>query len=179
MLVSDVEKQVLRLLDEVSVTDYAERMYRMIDEAQREIATTWGFIRRACTLEVTAGEPTELPANFYAMEKADREDFEIVPMEVGGQWKNGIIFSEGGTVRILYKAYPTEVTESDAAMEIELAPEYHTALCCYVAALTQHNEYDKRAYQIFMERYNNSIASVQHAKQMTGKARVVNYGRII
>lgn len=179
MTVNDVEKQVLRLLDEVGVTDYAERMYKLIDEAQREIACTWGFIRRSCTLEVTAGEPILLPENLHAIERADNEEFDLEPVEVDGKWERGIVFSESGTVKLIYKAYPDTITESDAAKEIELAPEYHTALCCYVAALTQHNEYDKRAYQIFMERYNNSIAQVQHAKQMTGKARVITNGRII
>lgn len=179
MTVSDCEKQVLRLLDEVGVTDYAGRMYKMIDEAQREIACTWGFIHRKVVLEAVAGEVMALPEDLYAIERASNDGFDLEPILVDGEWQNGIVFSESGSHTLIYKAYPGAIGENDSAKRIQLAPEYHTALCCYVAALTQHNEYDKRAYQIFMERYNNSIATVQNAKQMNGKARVVTNGRII
>ncbi len=179
MTVSECEKQVLRLLDEVGVSDYADRMYKLIDEAQREIACTWGFIIKAAMLEAKAGVAMPLPEDCYAIERASNDHWELEPVEVNGDWEMGIAFSEDGTHKLIYKAYPKTIGESDSAAEIQLAPEYHTALCCYVAALTQHNEYDKRAYQIFMERYNNSIAQVQHARQVTGKARVVTNGGII
>lgn len=179
MTVSDVEKQVLRLLDEVGATDYAERMYKLIDEAQREIACTWGFIRRSWSGEVTAGVPVALPEDVYAIERVDNGEFDLMPMQVNGEWCQGIVFPESGTRTLIYKAYPDTIAENDASKKIQLAPEYHTALCCYVAALTQHNEYDKRAYQIFMGRYNDCRLQIQEAKQMTGRAKVVTNGRII
>ncbi len=178
MTVNDVEKQVLRLLDEVGADDYSDRMYKLINEAQREIACTWGFIRKAVKLSVTAGEPVALPVDCYSIERADNDDFELVPVEVDGEWQMGIVFSEGGDQSLIYKAYPDTIEENDTNKKIQLAPEYHTALCCYTAALTQQSD-NKKMYQIFMERYNNSIAQVQNAGRMNGKARVVISGRAI
>ena len=46
MTVLECEKRVLGLLDEVGTTDYSNRIYDMINEAQTVIATTWGYIRK-------------------------------------------------------------------------------------------------------------------------------------
>ncbi len=179
MTVSECEKQVLRLLDEVGATDYADRMYKLIDEAQREIACTWGFIIKAAMITADAGVAVPLPEDCYAIERAGNDDWDLEPVEVDGVWQNGIVFSEGGTHKLIYKAYPKEIGEGDSSAKIQLAPEYHTALCCYAAALSQHTDDNKQNYQLLMERYNNTIASVQNAKRVNGKARVVVYGRSI
>ena len=179
MTVNECEEQVLRLLDEVGVSDYADRMYRLIDEAQRVIACTWGFIRRKAVLTSVEGEVVPLPEDCYAIERVKDADFDLEPVEVDGEWQNGILFSKAGEHTLIYKAYPDHITETDGGKLIQLAPEYHAALCCYVAALTQDNEYDKRAYQLFMERYNEKIAAVERARQMSGKAKVVVYGRTV
>lgn len=182
MTVSECEAQVLRLLDEVGVTDYNQRMYKLIDEAQRVIACTWGFIRRKAVL--TDGENV-LPEDCYAIEtiytSSDRTaavHWDLGPVEVDGDWKRGIVLSGNGDGRytLIYKAYPNEIGDNDSAKQIQLAPEYLAPLCTYVAALTQDNEYDKRAYQLFMERYNNEIALIERARSTTGKARVVTNG---
>ncbi len=179
MTVNDVEKQVLRLLDEVGVSDYNQRMNKLIDTAQRDIACTWGFILRSCTLDVEAGVAVPLPENLYAIERADNEDFDLEPLEVDGKWQMGIVFSKSGTVKVIYKAYPDEIGDNDNSKEIQLAPEYHSALCCYVAALTQQAEWNKQNYQVFMDRYDEIILQVQNARRMSGKARVVTDGQII
>ena len=178
MTVLECEQQVLRLLDEVGVTDYADRMYRFIDEAQRVIACTWGFIRKRMRVTVADGEAVPLPADCFAVETVKGgHDFDVEPTEDGGL---ELVFAEGaGVYTVIYKAYPDPVTESDGGKRIQLAPEYHAALCCYVAALTQDNEYDKRAYQLFMERYNNEIALAERARQNNGRVKVVNLGRFV
>lgn len=43
MTVLECEQRVLGLLDEVGTTDYSNRIYDMISEAQTVIATTWGL----------------------------------------------------------------------------------------------------------------------------------------
>lgn len=172
MTVNECERQVLRLLDEVGATDYAQRMYKLIDEAQRVIATTWGFIKKRVILTAADGETVALPADCYAVEKVKNGTYEEEPMENGSK---GLTLSGSGdgTYILIYKAYPDTIGESDSAKAIQLAPEYYAALCCYVAALTQD---DKQAYQLFMERYNNEIALVERAKNVNGKAKVVVYG---
>lgn len=181
MTVNEVEKQVLRLLDEVGASDYSDRMYKLIDEAQREIACTWGFIRKKMVLEAEAGVPILLPEDVYAVERAESvagsADFTLEPTEDGTGAE--IFFEQKGSYKVFYKAYPDSIGENDSSKSIQLAPEYDTALVCYTAALTQDNEYDKRAYQLFMERYNNSIATVQNAMQRTGKARVIIHGKSV
>lgn len=177
MTVSECKKQVLRLLDEVGVSDYDDRIYKLIDEAQRVIACTWGFIRKKITLHASDGETVALPEDCYAIEAVRGGSWSPEPIEVNGEWKNGILLNGGNEEYVLtYKAYPDTIEDTDGNKTIQLAPEYHTALCCYTAALTQHNEYDKRAYQLFMGRYNDEMALVERARRMTGKARVVVHG---
>ena len=173
----DIERQVLRLLDEVGVTDYSDRMYPFISEAQTVIATQWGFLRRKFTVEAADGEAVALPEDCYAVEKVSEGSWTEEPVQVDGAWKRGILISGGsGRCTVYYKGYPTEIGEDDSAAVIELPREYHAALCCLTAALTQDNEYDKRAYQVFMERYNTERAMVERAKAMVGKARVIRHG---
>lgn len=176
MTVGECEAQVLRLLDEEGATDYAQRMYKFIDEAQRVIATTWGFIRKKATLTATDGETVPLPEDCYRIDAIRGGSYEREPVETeGGLWRDGVTLSgsKDGVYTLLYYAYPETIGENDSAKLIQLAPEYYAALCCYVAALTQDNEYDKRAYQIFMERYNNEVALVERARSATGKAQVI------
>ncbi len=175
----DIERQVLRLLDEVGVTDYSDRMYPFISEAQTVIATQWGFLRRKFTTEAADGEVVALPEDCYAVESVSAGSWEEEPVQVDGTWRRGIRLSGGdGVYTVRYKAYPDVIGEDETAAVIELPREYHTALCCLVAALTQDNEYDKRAYQLFMERYNTERAMVERAKSMVGKARVIRRGII-
>lgn len=178
MTVRECEEQVLRLLDEVGMTDYAERMIPMIEEAQRVIACEWGAIRKRMQITVGDGESVPLPDDCYAIEQVRGvREWEVLPTEDGGR---ELLFPEGaGVYTVIYKAYPDSIGFADGAKPIQLAREYHTALCCYVAALTQGNEHDKRAYNLFMERYNNEIAMVERAKQGNGRVRVVTYGRYV
>ena len=179
MTVGECEAQVLRLLDEVGATDYAQRMYKFIYEAQRVIATTWGFIRKKATLTAAEGETVPLPEDCYRIETVKGGNWEQEPVETeDGLWRDGITLSgsKDGRYALLYYAFPKTIGENDSAKLIELAPEYYAALCCYVAALTQQSEYDKRGYQIFMERYNNEIALVERAKGATAKAKVIVLG---
>lgn len=175
MTVNECEAQVLRLLDEVGATDYAQRMTKLIDEAQRVIATTVGFIKKRVELTAAEGELVALPADCFAIERVKEGSYEEEPMNDGSK---GIVLSGSATEKytLIYKAYPDTIGEGDSGKSLQIAPEYYSALCSYVAALTQDNEYDKRAYQLFMERYNNEIALAERARNMNGKARVVVYG---
>ena len=175
MTVNECEKQILRLLDEVGVSDYAQRMNKLIDEAQRVIATTCGFIKKRAVLTASEGELIALPSDCYAIEKIKGGSYEEEPTEDG---KKGVVLSgsENSAYTLIYKAYPSAIGDNDSGKEIEIPQEYYTALCCYTAALTQGNEYDKRAYQLFMERYNTEIAMVERSRNTNGKARVVVYG---
>lgn len=176
MTVEQCKEQVLRYLDEVGVTDYDERIYLLISEAQTEIATQWGFIRKKKMLEAKDGQTVALPADCFAVEKVIGGTFELDPMDEAGT--PGITLSGGETeiYSLVYKAYPDEISEGDGAKELQLPREYHTALCCLTAALTQDNEYDKRAYQIFKERYNEQMAMIERAKTLNGKVRVIAHG---
>ncbi len=174
MTVNECKEQVLRLLDEVGVSDYAQRINHLIDKAQRVIATTCGFIKKRAVLTAEEGELIALPADCFAIEKVKEGTYEEEPLENGGK---GIILSGGaGTYTLIYKAYPDPIGDSDDGKELQIAPEYYAALCFYVAALTQDNEYDKRAFQLFKNEYNEAIALVERTKNMNGKARVVTYG---
>lgn len=181
MTVAECERQVLRLLDEVGASDYGDRMYQLIDSAQREIATQWGFIRKKVVLGAEDGEAVALPGDCYSIEKVKGGSYELEPVETEDGWVDGVILtgSETGAYTVYYKAYPDEITESDGGKSIQLPREYHNALCYLVAALTQDNEYDKRAFQLFKERYNDQITMIERAKNVTKKARVIVRGRAV
>lgn len=180
MTVAQCEEQVLRYLDEVGVSDYGDRMIPFINEAQTVIATQWGFLRKKVTLQARPGETVALPLDCYAVERVPGAEWSIDPLEEGST-AEGITLSgsETGYYTIVYKAYPDLLDDEDMETEIQLPREYHTALCCLVAALTQHNETDEPAYQIFMNRYNDQVAMIERAKTMAAKARVITNGRII
>lgn len=176
MTVLECEQRVLGLLDEVGTTDYSNRIYDMISEAQTVIATTWGFIRKKAVLTCPAGEAVPLPEDCYAVEEVRGGSWTLEPVLVGEIWRPGIALSGGTEYTLIYKAYPDKIGENDGNKKIQIPEECHAALCCYVAALTQGNEYDKRAYQIFMGRYTDAMALVERARQNAGKARVIIRG---
>jgi hypothetical protein len=181
MTVADCEKQVLRLLDEVGVSDYGNRIYKLIDAAQMEIATQLGFIRKKAVIGAEEGEAVALPADCYAIEKVIGGSYETEPVETEDGWVEGVILSgsENGVYTICYKAYPNEISENDGGAAIQVPREYHNALCYRAAALTRDRELDSeaQAYKYFMDQYNNEISMLERAKNMTKKARVIIRGR--
>lgn len=178
MTVEQCKEQVLRLLDEVGVNDYDGRIYPLINEAQTEIATQWGFIRKKKMLEAKDGATVALPADCFAIDKVVGGNYELEPMDESGQMGITLSGSETGIYWLVYKAYPDMIDEGDGGRELQLPREYHAALCSLVAALTQDNEYDKRAYQLFIDRYNNQMAMIERAKGLNGKVRVISNGII-
>lgn len=181
MTVAECEAQVLRLLDEVGVSDYNDRMYRLIDSAQREIATQWGFIHKKTVVGAEAGETIALPEDCYAIERIKGGSYEEELAETAEGFVPGVTLygSENGVYTIYYKAYPNEIDDDDGETVIQLPREYHNALCYRVAALTRDRELESeaRAYNVFMQQYNDQIAMMERAKNTTKKAKVIISGR--
>lgn len=172
MKVNECIKRVLALLDEVGASDYANRIHDHINKAQMTIATQWGFILKKKTFRVEEGLILPLPADVYAIEKVEPGDWDLEVMEEGGYGLK-LSGSADGSYHVTYKAYPDAVTEKDSAKEIQLRPEYHAALCYLTAALSQDNEYDKRAYQLFKDAYDEQMGMILRARQQTNRAKVV------
>lgn len=181
MTVAECEAQVLRLLDEVGSGDYRDRIYKLIEAAQTEIATQWAFIRKKAVVAAEDGEAIALPADCYAIEKVVGGDYELEPVETESGWVDGAILSgsENGTYTLYYKAYPDRIENGDGSKKIQLPREYHSALCYRVAALTRDRELDSeaRAYNVFMQQYNDEISMIERTKNMTKKAKVIIRGR--
>ncbi len=175
MTVNECEAQVLSLLDEVGATEYARRMNGLINMAQRDMACECAFIRKKMVLDVAEGESVALPGDCYVVEAVRGGTYKEEPLEDGGK---GIVLSgsSDGRYTLFYKAYPDTIGDNEGAKALQIPPEYHSALCARVAALTQANEYDKRAYQIFMEMYKERVATVEYAKTTARKVRVVVNG---
>ena len=176
MTVEQCKEQVLRYLDEVGVTDYDERIYPLISEAQTEIATQWGFIRKKKMLKAKDGQTVALPADCFAVDKVIGGTFELDPMDEEGTPGITLSGSETEIYSLVYKAYPDEIGEGDGAKELQLPREYHPARCILAAANVQLAENNKQNYQLLLERYNEQMAMVERAKTLNGKVRVVVNG---
>lgn len=180
MTVADCERQVLRLLDEVGSSDYGGRMYKLIETAQREIATQWGFIRKKAVIGAEDGETVPLPEDCYAIEKVKGGKFEEDLAETENGFVDGVTLSgsENGVYTLYYKAYPTDIQENDGGAILQIPKECFDALCYRTAALTRDRELDSEAtaYNYFMDQYNNQMTMLERAKNTTKKARVIIRG---
>ena len=150
MTVQEIRQEVLTLLGE-DTTAYDERISRLLDVVQREIACLVMPIHKACTLVSTG--TAAIPPDVYEITHVLRED---TPIAYQQQDRNTLLLPPG-EYTLRYRAYP-------APGRVELDPAAWDALCFGIAALLAQDE--PTLYAALNGKYNNllyNLAARDHA----------------
>ena len=179
MNINEANSIVADLLDEETAEEYLHRLPDFYDHAQKQIATTVGYIERV--IDFTPESDGEVDVSALLLEKTGKQLYRVARVISGGSAANvyqSVYDLKAGTrYRFLCYVYPETITdETDENYEFEVPQEALPAITYYAAAKAVGADSDKSQYYLLMEQYNNILQNMYEAKNDSVSVNVVRLG---
>lgn len=179
MTINEANSIVADLLDEETAEDYLHRLPDFYDHAQKQIATTVGFIERV--IDITPETDGEVDVSELVLEKTGKQLYRVARVISGSSainiYQSVYNLSAGVRYRFLCYVYPETITDNTSDdYEFEVPQEALPAITYYAAAKAVGADSDKSQYYLLMEQYNNILQNMHEAKNDNISVKVVNLG---
>lgn len=178
MTINEANSIVADLLDEETYDEYAHRLPDFYDHAQKQIATTVGYIERVFEIQPETDGEVDIAALLH--ERMGKKLYRVARIISGSTtnvYQSVYDLKAGQRYRFLCYVYPETITETTSLnYEFEVPSEAAPAIVYYAAAKVVGADSDKSQYYLLMEQYNNILQNMYEAKTDGITVNVVKLG---